>query len=119
MAVSREWRKFSCAVLRGIHLHLISRRGQVSCIKVEGEGEWNARKHGGSKRRVWRKIHIGIDEQTLEICGFRGEWALISRDAGQPFHGIVGRLADAFMESGLSDLVKRFRDGGAPAQAFT
>jgi hypothetical protein len=28
-------------------------------IKVEGEGEWNARKHGGSKRRVWRKIHIG------------------------------------------------------------
>ena len=25
------------------------------------------RKHGGSKRRVWRKIHIGTDEQTLEI----------------------------------------------------
>ncbi len=36
-------------------------------IKAEGEGEWNARKHGGSKRRLWRKIHIGIDEQTLEI----------------------------------------------------
>ena len=36
-------------------------------IKVEGEGEWNARKHGGPKRRVWRKIHLGIDEQTLEI----------------------------------------------------
>ena len=36
-------------------------------IKVEGEGEWNARKHGGTKRRVWRKIHMGIDEQTLEI----------------------------------------------------
>ena len=36
-------------------------------IKVEGEGEWNARKHGGAKRRVWRKIHIGTDEQTLEI----------------------------------------------------
>lgn len=36
-------------------------------IKVEGEGEWNACKHGGSKRRVWRKIHIGIDEKTLEI----------------------------------------------------
>jgi hypothetical protein len=36
-------------------------------IKIEGEGEWNARKHGGSKRRVWRKIHLGIDEQTLEV----------------------------------------------------
>ena len=36
-------------------------------IKVEGEGEWHARKHGGPKRRVWRKIHIGIDVETLEI----------------------------------------------------
>ena len=36
-------------------------------IKVEGEGEWNASKHGGPKQRVWRKIHLGIDEQTLEI----------------------------------------------------
>jgi hypothetical protein len=36
-------------------------------IKVEDEGEWYARQHGGPKRRVWRKIHIGIDEQTLEV----------------------------------------------------
>jgi hypothetical protein len=36
-------------------------------IKAEGEGAWNARKHGGSKRRVWHKIHIGIDEETLEV----------------------------------------------------
>ena len=35
-------------------------------IKVEGEGQWNARNHGGSKRRVWRKIHLGIDEDTQE-----------------------------------------------------
>jgi len=38
-----------------------------SGIKSEGEGEWNARKHGAPKRRIWRKIHIGIDEETLEI----------------------------------------------------
>ena len=31
------------------------------------EGEWHARKHGGPKRRVWRKIHLGIDEETLEV----------------------------------------------------
>ena len=43
--------------------HLIDTTG----IKVKGEGEWNARKHGGLKRRLWRKIHIGIDEETLEI----------------------------------------------------
>ncbi len=36
-------------------------------IKAEGEGEWNARKHGGPKRRIWRKLHIGIGEETLEV----------------------------------------------------
>ena len=36
-------------------------------IRAEGEGEWNARKHGGLKRRLWRKIDIGIDEETLEV----------------------------------------------------
>ena len=35
-------------------------------IKVRGEGEWHPRKHGGAKRRVWRKVHLGIDETTLE-----------------------------------------------------
>jgi hypothetical protein len=36
-------------------------------IKVEGEDKWYARKHGGPKRWVWRKIHLGIDEETLEV----------------------------------------------------
>jgi hypothetical protein len=25
------------------------------------------RAKGGAKRRIWRKIHIGIDEETLEV----------------------------------------------------
>ena len=36
-------------------------------IKVERESEWNARKHGGIKWHVWRKIHLGIDEQKLDV----------------------------------------------------
>lgn len=36
-------------------------------LKVYGEGEWKARKHGVSKRRTWRKVHIGIDVNTQEI----------------------------------------------------
>jgi len=36
-------------------------------IKAEREGEWHAHKHGGAKLRLWRQIHIGVDEQTLEI----------------------------------------------------
>lgn len=36
-------------------------------LKVYGEGEWKVRKHGASKRRTWRKLHIGIDVDTQEI----------------------------------------------------
>ncbi|QDS99632.1 IS5 family transposase [Adhaeretor mobilis] len=36
-------------------------------LKVYGEGEWKARKHGVSKRRTWRKLHVGIDPETGEI----------------------------------------------------
>ena len=36
-------------------------------VKVYGEGEWKVRQHGWSKRRVWRKLHLGVDEATGEI----------------------------------------------------
>lgn len=36
-------------------------------IKSEGEGEWFAKRHGPSKPRQWRKVHLGIDADTLEI----------------------------------------------------
>lgn len=47
-------------------------------VEGEGEGEWNARKQGGTKRRVWRKVHLGIDAQTLEI----GAVEVTSSDGG-------------------------------------
>lgn len=30
-------------------------------LKVYGEGEWKVRQHGYSKRRTWKKLHIGVD----------------------------------------------------------
>jgi len=36
-------------------------------IKVEGDGEWHARKHGPSKRRRWLKLHLAVDAETLEV----------------------------------------------------
>lgn len=36
-------------------------------LKVYGEGEWKVRKHGYSKRRTWRKLHLAVDEATGEI----------------------------------------------------
>ena len=38
-------------------------------VKVYGEGEWKVRQHGISKRRTWRKLHLCVDEATLEIVG--------------------------------------------------
>ena len=36
-------------------------------VKVFGEGEWKVRQHGYTKRRTWRKLHLGADETTGEI----------------------------------------------------
>jgi hypothetical protein len=36
-------------------------------LKVYGEGEWKVRKHGYSKRRTWRKLHLAIDAETHEV----------------------------------------------------
>ena len=46
----------------GLHL-LIDSTG----IKMLGEGEWKRKKHGADYRRQWRKVHLGIDAETLEI----------------------------------------------------
>ena len=38
-------------------------------LKVFGAGEWYVRKHGmgRGRRRSWRKLHLGVDEETKEI----------------------------------------------------
>jgi len=38
-----------------------------SGVKVVGEGEWQVRQHGVSKRRTWRKLHLGIDGTTQQV----------------------------------------------------
>ena len=38
-----------------------------SGLKIFGEGEWKVRQHGWSKHRMWRKLHIGMDEQSQLI----------------------------------------------------
>jgi len=36
-------------------------------LKIYGEGEWKMRKHGKSKRRTWRKLHLCVDSESGEI----------------------------------------------------
>ena len=45
-------------------LHLIV---DSTGLKLRGAGEWLIEKHGISRRRAWRKLHIGIDASNGEI----------------------------------------------------
>ncbi|RKE23778.1 DDE family transposase [Paraburkholderia sp. BL23I1N1] len=47
-------------------------------LKVYGEGEWKVRKHGCSKRRTWRKVHLAMDANTGQI----GAALMTYRDEG-------------------------------------
>ena len=77
------------------------------------------------KRSPRRPLKTNIWPEYGSSCAFRGMWALISRDVGHAFHAIVGshftivgRLADTFIDSGWSGLVKRFHDGSASSEAI-
>ena len=48
-------------------LHLIV---DSTGLKLRGAGEWLFEKHGTTKRRAWRKLHIGIDAGNGEIVAF-------------------------------------------------
>ncbi len=53
------------ALRNGEPLHLVV---DSTGLKLYGEGEWKVRKHGYSKRRTWRKVHLAMDAKTGQIC---------------------------------------------------
>ena len=48
----------------GQGLHMLA---DSTGIKFLGAGEWKTKKHGAERRRQWRKVHLGIDADTLQI----------------------------------------------------
>ena len=61
------------AAKMGVFLDVRKHRGPIDVVvdstglKVFGEGEWKMRKHGKSKRRTWRKLHLAVNPNTHEI----------------------------------------------------
>jgi hypothetical protein len=57
----------------GISLDVSKHSGPIDVVvdstglKVFGEGEWKMRKHGKTKRRTWRKLHLAVNPATQEI----------------------------------------------------
>ncbi len=120
----------------GLHL-LIDSTG----VKMLGEGEWKTKKHGADYRRQWRKVHLGIDAQTLEIRAIEitdnaiGDAPMLPEllaqiPAGEPLHSvsadgaydtkacheaIAGRQAAAIIPTSRN--AKPWADARAGAQA--
>ena len=65
-------------------------------LKVFGEGEWKVRKHGASKRRTWRKLHLGIDTSTQQIVScILTENSVDDAEVGKQIaEGLGGQLGD-------------------------
>lgn len=53
-------------------------------IRFRGDGEWLARKHGATRRREWRKVHLAMDTATGDI---RAVEFTSSRQGDSPFVG--------------------------------
>lgn len=51
-------------VRSGESLHLVV---DSTSVKLFGEGERKVRKHGYSKRRSWRNVHLGLDVKTRQV----------------------------------------------------
>ena len=87
-----------------VALGVLGRSGPVHIVvdssgfKVYGEGEWKVRVHGWSKRRTWRKLHLGVDESTGEIVAAVASEAGVSDDEALPdileqVEGEIGQLS--------------------------
>ena len=73
-------------------------------LKIYGEGEWKVRTHGKSKRRTWRKLHVGVDPKSGEIQAVALTTNSVSDDQMvEPLLEQVARPIDRFAGDGSYD----------------
>lgn len=53
-------------------------------LKIYGEGEWKMRTHGKQKRRTWRKLHLAVNPNGMEIVAMELTAANIHDDCVMP-----------------------------------
>ena len=71
-------------------------------LKLGGAGEWLVEKHGTSRRRSWRKLHIGVDADSGEIVAV----AVTRKDIDD------AAMVDALLDQ-IADPVASFTADGA------
>ena len=81
-----------------VNLSHLPRQGSMHVVvdstglKIFGEGEWKVRQHGYSKRRTWRKLHLGIDEATGEIVAM--ELSTNDVSDGEAFSDLLDQIEE-------------------------
>jgi Transposase DDE domain len=93
-----------------IALNIANKRSPIDIVvdstglKVFGDGEWKTRKHGASKRRTWRKLHLAVNPETHEI-----EAEVLTENSGHDADQVEGileqipRPVDSFFGDGAYD----------------
>jgi hypothetical protein len=61
-------------------------------LKVYGAGEWRVYKHRVSRRRTWRKLHLGVDERTKEIVAVELTGSRVHDN--QPLPSLLNQIPD-------------------------
>jgi IS5 family transposase len=61
-------------------------------LKLGGAGEWLIERHGTSRRRSWRKLHIGVDADSGEIVAI--EVTRKEIDDAAMVGALLGQIAD-------------------------
>jgi len=89
---------------RGEPLHVVV---DATGVKVYGEGEWKVRSHGWSKRRTWRKLHLGVDAASGDIVAA----AVTTNDLSD------GQLLPELLEQIDEDIAQVSADGAYDTRA--
>ncbi len=61
-------------------------------VRGYGAGEWHVRKHRVSRRRTWRKLHLGVDERTKEVVAVERTGSRMPDN--QPLPALLEQSAD-------------------------
>ena len=79
-------------------------------LKIYGEGEWKTRKHGISKRRTWRKLHLSVNTENGQIEAIAlSEAGTADADAVEPMLAEIDQQIDDYGADGAYDKAKVYQ----------
>lgn len=79
-------------------------------LKIYGEGEWKTRKHGISKRRTWRKLHLSVNTENGQIEAVAlSEAGTADADAVEPMLAEIDQPIDDYGADGAYDKAKVYQ----------